>query len=135
MTFLSTITSTIDRYEEHCCFYAAAAHHVTGYPAYFLGCTHVILKSPQGWFDEIGIRPIEEIAADWNEGGKIPFVLGDVVECTEFDYKWLRTYHGIEGWDEIVAKARKQAVLLNFPVRDETVPVPVLGGIDRGSEC
>jgi hypothetical protein len=39
--------------------YAAAVHHVTGLPVYFLGGGHAIMKSPKGWLDEAGIHPVE----------------------------------------------------------------------------
>ncbi len=103
----SAVTS-LDDYTQHCCLYAAAMHHVTGLPVYFLGGGHAIMKSPQGWLDEAGIRPMEEIAAWW---GLEP----TLDELEEFDYKWLgEMYHGIPGWDEAVAIAREQATRLSL---------------------
>jgi hypothetical protein len=60
------MSSRIDEYQWYCLDYALAVHEITQLPVYmFTCCTHVVLKHPDGWLDEAGIRTLADIGWDW----------------------------------------------------------------------
>jgi hypothetical protein len=91
----------LENYSFLCITYAYALRELRGFPLFILGGGHIVAKSPLGWMDEAGVRPIEAIAEDWG-------LNSDVDEFNESDYKdfveW--THHG--DWKDAVAQAQTQ---------------------------
>jgi hypothetical protein len=88
-------------YRWFCISYALALRLLTGYPMYYVGSGHAVVKSPDGWLDEAGVRSIEEIAEDWN-------ISTELYELGTGDYAQLAKYLNLPGWEETVTAARAQ---------------------------
>ncbi len=103
-------------YNHHCCMYAAAMHHVTGLPVYYLGGGHAVMETPKGWLDEAGIHPLSEIAAYWNLREELDKLDEFSLNMLLYGSHGVSGYLDIPGWDEVVADARKLAVQEGFVV-------------------
>jgi hypothetical protein len=88
-------------YSQFCISYAMALRLLTGYPVYYLGDGHAIVKSPDGWLDEAGIRTLEEIAGDWG-------ITTELYKLTALDYRLNAKFINGPDWIDVIAVATKQ---------------------------
>jgi hypothetical protein len=95
-------------YKHHCCMYAAAAHLVTGYPIYFMGGGHAVLKTPQGWLDETGLCDLAAVATYWG----IETYLDEAGDYGQ--EHMVESYKEVPTWDELVQEAREQKARLGL---------------------